>query len=146
MPATLADHRRLARKSAAANEGFRVAVEDVRRGRRAAAPAGLVHAAYLNAANVRAFPAGSVLEFKARAGLPPPKGGPRGTVKDFSRGSRWRLRKLLSTLRRDALPSFVTLTYPGAWSDDDRRWKADIHALLVAMRRDFPGLSAVWKL
>jgi len=55
--------------------------------------------------------------------------------------------RLLGMLRRDALPVFVTLTYPRVWSSDYRQWKRNLDAFGHWLRRWSLGKgSAVWKL
>ncbi len=86
------------------------------------------------------------------AGVRPPtvgRGGARGKVKEFSGGSRRRLMRLLASINRlrlISLPVFVTLTYPGAWSDDAASWKRDLEVWLNRLRRRAPEASAVWRL
>jgi hypothetical protein len=72
----------------------------------------------------------------------------RGKVCGLSAGSRRRLQRRLASINRDVagLPLFVTLTYPGEWSDDGRVWKRDLKAWWKRLRRRWPGASAVWRL
>lgn len=75
-------------------------------------------------------------------------GGRRGKVRGFSRGSRRRLLDTLNQVRRDAVVKalFVTLTYPGSWPGAWQRWKRDIDALGKRLKRQYPGVSFVWRL
>jgi len=90
---------------------------------------------------------GSLIEFRfwrprGRVG----GGGVRGRIRGFSAAARSRLMRLLARLHPDALPLFVTLTYPGEWSGDPRRWKRDLDAFLKRLCRRYPDCSGVWKL
>lgn len=53
---------------------------------------------------------------------------------------------LLASLRMDALPLFMTLTYPSEFPDCPETWKAHLEAFRTWMVRHHPGASAVWKL
>ena len=69
----------------------------------------------------------------------------RGKISGFSRGSRFRLLKVLFSLT--VLPThFLTLTYPKNFSVDARRWKRDLDVFSKALLRAFPKAWFVWKL
>lgn len=96
---------------------------------------------------VLSYTDGSLVSFKreVRGWVRP--SAERGCVHGFSARSRARMLQLLAMLRRDALPLFVTLTYPAVWSGDARQWKRNLHAFAEWLRRWSNGrASAVWKL
>lgn len=70
----------------------------------------------------------------------------RGRVSGFSSGSRRRLMRFMAKMRTDVLPVFCTLTYPGEFSVDYRRWKNDLHKFYRRFRRAYPGGSFIWRL
>lgn len=74
-------------------------------------------------------------------------GGVRGACRGFSNASR---RRLILTLSRvqvaGMVPMFVTLTYPGEWSDNWRVWKRDIAAWRKRLLRRWPAVvGGVWR-
>lgn len=75
-----------------------------------------------------------------------PGGGTRAEIEGFSRASRRRMMLLLASLRMDELPLFVTLTYPGTFSEDPLSWKANLEAFRTWLVSHHPQASAVWKL
>lgn len=52
----------------------------------------------------------------------------------------------MGMLRNDASAVFVTLTYPGEFSPDWRRWKRDLDAFLRRLERKRPESGVIWKL
>lgn len=75
------------------------------------------------------------------------KRGIRGKVKAFSKASRNRLRQTCHRIRRDSLPIFVTLTYPGEFPTDAREWKRHLNNLHRGFDRVGRGrLGGIWKL
>lgn len=70
----------------------------------------------------------------------------RSVVTDFSRASRRRLLHTLGRVRRDHLPVFVTLTYPGSWPASPVEWKRHLDIFAKRLRRAWPGSAFVWKL
>jgi len=77
------------------------------------------------------------------------RGGPRGSVKTFSRASRRRLQKTLAGIDRRQMPNlplFVTLTYPLEWPSTATTWKQQLDTFLKRLDRRFPQSSAIWKL
>jgi len=76
--------------------------------------------------------------------------GKRQKVTDFSIASRSRLKRLMSSVDRTALASafVVTLTYPKAFPGalEHSIYKGHLNAFGVAIRREFPFASFVWKL
>jgi len=100
-------------------------------------------------ASVVSYSDGSLVSFQRESGrVEQSKSKPRGAVcRGFSARSRARMMRLLGMLRRDALPVFVTLTYPRVWSSDYRQWKRNLDAFGHWLRRWSLGKgSAVWKL
>ena len=73
-------------------------------------------------------------------------GGPRSTITTFTRASRRRLMRTVARVRKSALPVFVTLTYPGEYSDDPTVWKRDLKVFWQRMARRFPRAAFVWRL
>lgn len=63
-------------------------------------------------------------------------GGARGAVREFMKESRRRMLRW---------PLFVTLTDPGVWPGDARRWKRDLNVWLARLKRAQPDAWAVWK-
>ena len=71
----------------------------------------------------------------------------RGKVQGFSRKSRQRFLAFVASLRRDALPLFVTLTYPEWWPGDWQNWKEHLDTFVKNhVMRKWPGASLLWKL
>ncbi len=73
----------------------------------------------------------------------------RGTVRGFSRRSRRRLMRLVASIDKRALgvrPLFLTLTYPGVYSEDWREWKRHHDAFVKALRRKYPTCSLIWRM
>jgi hypothetical protein len=73
-------------------------------------------------------------------------GGGRSYVSGFSQASRLRLMRLASTLRRDCVPIFITLTYPGVYPESPKQWKRDLDKFCKRVRRRFPDSAMIWKL
>jgi hypothetical protein len=88
-------------------------------------------------ASVVSYSDGSLVSFQRESGrVEQSKSKPRGAVcRGFSARSRARMIRLLGMLRRDALPVFVTLTYPRVWSSDYRQWKRNLDAFGHWLRR-----------
>lgn len=72
-------------------------------------------------------------------------GGIRGKA-GFSVKSRRRLMQTLSRVKRSETPIFLTLTYPGQYSSDPKRWKRDLDCFWRRLVRRYPHASAIWKL
>lgn len=72
--------------------------------------------------------------------------GKKGAITEFSPRSRANLLRTVAGIRSDLLPILVTLTYPGEFPKDPRRWKRDLDAFGKALRRESAGVSMVWKL
>lgn len=70
----------------------------------------------------------------------------RGRVSKFSYKSRVNLIRTLAQVKRDALPSFVTLTYPKEFPFEAERWKRDLDTFIKRLNRAFPGVCGIWKL
>ena len=76
----------------------------------------------------------------------------RGKIGEFSKKSRLRLLRLVAKLRREVLPLFVTLTYPGEVPGlggelaDYRVWKGHLKALWKRVRRRWPKAAAIWRM
>lgn len=72
----------------------------------------------------------------------------RGRVQGFSARSRSRMLKQLAKINRDKITDalMITLTYPGVYSADERRWKRDLDVWTKRLLRKNPLASYVWKL
>lgn len=73
-------------------------------------------------------------------------GGKRGIITGFSMGSRRRLMRMIAKTRKSELPAFVTLTYPGEFTEDPLVWKKNLRAFFARMKRKYPQACAIWKL
>jgi hypothetical protein len=70
----------------------------------------------------------------------------RGTVKTFSAASRRRFMRIMARTCKVIMPIFVTLTYPGEFSNDPKEWKRHLKNFFARLARKFPGAAGVWKL
>src|SRR5262245_28394097 len=119
--------------------------------RRSAADVGLstVHiSSEQKAGTIRVFVGGQQVYLRGDPMVGGQVGGQRGTIRGFSRASRRRMLRWVQTIDREmsGMPLFVTLTYPGDWPGDPRRWKRDLDAWLKRLRRAQPAAWAVWRL
>jgi len=73
-------------------------------------------------------------------------GGTRGKITTFSKASRRRLMQTIAKLRRNAYPTFVTLTYPAEWPSDPTEWKRHLKVFRLRLGRKFPGVCFIWRL
>jgi hypothetical protein len=76
--------------------------------------------------------------------------GIRGTVGDFSKGSRKRMLQTLGSIDKTgcAPPLFAGLTYPGDhWPDDPAQWAQDIENLYARLCRHFQwaNIAIIWR-
>jgi len=115
------------------------------------------HAAWLDVGNgneqkrhVTFYPGASMLKLSAIPGWQPyeNESAPlRGRVSGFSDRSRSRLQETLARLKANALPLFVTLTYPAEFTERERDWKENLRAFAEWIKRHTAGAgSFVWKL
>jgi hypothetical protein len=97
---------------------------------------------------VRVFVGGSHVQLRGDPQVGACIGGERGAVRGFSVASRRRMLQFLHTVDREksGMPLFVTLTYPGEWPGEPRRWKRDLGTWLARLKRAHPGAWAVWRL
>lgn len=72
--------------------------------------------------------------------------GNRDVITKFSKGSRSNMIHTVAKIRRDDLPSFVTLTYPKVFDIDPKRWKLQLRSFVARLGRRFEGVSGIWKL
>jgi len=70
----------------------------------------------------------------------------RGQITGFSKQSRRRVLRLVSTLRRTVAPVFVTLTYPDLFPADPRTWKIQLDNLFKRLVRSWPGAVVIWRM
>ncbi len=82
----------------------------------------------------------------SKKGKPPVLATRRGKIQGFSKKSRRRLMQKISMTKKSCLPMFVTLTYPGEFSEDPKVWKRDLQVFWMRFVRRFPDVGAVWKL
>lgn len=76
---------------------------------------------------------------------PPPSGGKKRSIKDFSARARKNMLKNLFSLSR--YPSlFVTLTYPKIYPASAEEWKRNLDNFFRSLRREFPMAWFFWKL
>jgi hypothetical protein len=81
-----------------------------------------------------------------RLGQFAPVGGKRGKVRGFSSASRKRFLESMAKSRCAANGAFVTLTYPGQFSQDPKRWKRDLDVVLKRLKRIQPSICGFWRL
>lgn len=75
------------------------------------------------------------------------KFGKRGAITGFSRASRMRLMKRLSTVSKSGqLPCFLTLTYPDDYPHDMKLVKSHLDRFFKRVTRRYPHFGAFWKL
>lgn len=75
-------------------------------------------------------------------------GSNRKEIIDFSADSRRRLQRKLATINEfeTSLPDFGTLTYPGEYSGDWKRWKRDLDVWNKATVRKWPDIWGLWRM
>ncbi len=73
----------------------------------------------------------------------PPK---RGVVTEFSNSSRRRMIQLMAQTSRDALPHFITLTYPDSMPTYREEFKGHLESFAHRILRRWPKAAIVWKL
>ena len=73
-------------------------------------------------------------------------GGARGKITGFSKNSRRRLMRTIAKTKKVQLPIFVTLTYPGQWDNNPKKWKRDLRVFWMRLNRALPGVGCIWKL
>ena len=81
-----------------------------------------------------------------RVGADRGSAGKRGKIASFSKAARWRMMQKVAKVRNDALPTFLTLTYPAEYAHDSATWKRDLDVFLKRMKRKFPLSGGMWKL
>lgn len=92
---------------------------------------------------------GSLIVVKSGSGWEPheqERGSKRKAISGFSSASRLRLLRLCASIREDALPLFITLTYPREWPADPALWKRHLDTFTKWLRRRCPETSGIWKL
>ena len=96
---------------------------------------------------LEAWVGGSLLTVRKPSGefVKHSKPGRRGKA-SFSWASRRRLMRTLAKVRQDALPVFVTLTYPAVWPSEASEWKRHLRNFFARITRRWPGAAGVWKL
>jgi hypothetical protein len=93
---------------------------------------------------------GKIVEIKKRLGKKPANLGRRkgDIITGYTRESRNRQLKMLLSIdyQKMGAPLFYTLTYPGEYSEDGRKWKNDLRAWEMRMKRRFPEFCGTWDL
>jgi hypothetical protein len=90
---------------------------------------------------------GSRIQISIPTGQAPDSTSKRGEITGFTAKSRRRLLDLLNRTHSDAIPLFVTLTYPASWPERPAEWKRHLDVFAKSLARVGRGrLSAVWKL
>lgn len=72
-------------------------------------------------------------------------GGARGEIKVFSAESRYRLFRLLHTLKFERI-TFITLTYPATFPTEASQYKAHLKEYRRRFEQRYGELPAVWRL
>ena len=70
----------------------------------------------------------------------------RGEVKKFSEASRRRMMDTMAKVKLDAIPKFVTLTYPDHFPMTHEQFKRDLDVLGKRILKRWPNASIIWKL
>ena len=84
-------------------------------------------------------------------------GGRRGKIGGYTPASRARFREAILAVEPVLKPrrrgnrwhcpaSFLTLTYPGSWDPDPRKWKRHLDLWLQMLKRRHPEAWAIWAL
>jgi len=72
--------------------------------------------------------------------------GNKHNITHFSAHAKSNMLYTVAKIRRDCLPSFVTLTYPKIYDSDCKAWKRDLHNFILRLNRAFPEVAGIWKL
>jgi hypothetical protein len=72
----------------------------------------------------------------------------RGTIKGFSPKARKRMIRSVVKMDQEAMgkPLFLTLTYPGEFSDNPLVFKRHLHNFMTELRRRWPAAAIQWRL
>lgn len=70
----------------------------------------------------------------------------RGEITAFSRASRWRILKLVATIRQTEISMFVTLTYPDDFERNPRMVKTHLDKFFKRLLRKFPNAIVLWRM
>jgi hypothetical protein len=54
--------------------------------------------------------------------------------------------RTIAKTKKVQLPIFVTLTYPGQWDNNPKKWKRDLRVFWMRLNRALPGVGCIWKL
>lgn len=73
-------------------------------------------------------------------------GNTRGRVSQFSKRSRHRMIKTIAKMRNLDTGLFVTLTWPGALSNDYENWKRQLQTFFKRLRRFIPEARCIWRM
>jgi len=71
---------------------------------------------------------------------------PRGEIVEFSSASRRRMLELLAKVEQEAVPLFVTLTYPDDFPLYREDYKGHLEAFCDRIQRRWPTAAMIWKL
>lgn len=72
-------------------------------------------------------------------------GGRRNEIQGFSKGSRYRLFRLLHALRFERV-TFVTLTYGATYPDNGKRAKVHLKAFRRSFERRYGSIPCIWRM
>ena len=70
----------------------------------------------------------------------------RGTIKSFSKQSRRRILRLVASLKRSKLSTFITLTYPDEFERDPKKVKRHLDNFSKRLIREYPDVIAIWRM
>ena len=84
-------------------------------------------------------------------------GGPRGKIRGYTPASRARFREAILAVEPVLMPrrrgkrwhypaSFLTLTYPGSWDPNPRKWKRHLDLWFQKLKERYPKAWAIWAL
>lgn len=73
----------------------------------------------------------------------------RKAISGFTKGSRQRLMRTMSTIDQYKIigtPLFLTLTYPAVYSLDPLQWKIDLDTFAKRLIRKYPEIVIIWRM
>ena len=97
------------------------------------------------AAAIEFYPEGGAIKIRRHRIQPENSGGRRGKCNGFSDASRLAMLWTISTLIREEMPMFITLTLPGTTPIPAQKLHRAFENLRMMTRRRFRRASALWK-
>jgi hypothetical protein len=90
----------------------------------------------------------SLMQVRLRTDVAAGKGrsAPRGEIVEFTSASRRRMLELLARIEQEAVPLFVTLTYPDDFPLYREDYKSHLEAFCDRIQRRWPTAAMIWKL